>query len=72
MRHSTTPQHRGAGETDPSRTERHPQLTVSARNDMVIYGPKGEVLKRIEDRPFLGYGRRDKHGNPLAEGTPNQ
>ena len=39
---------------------------------MVIYGPKGEVLKRIEDRPFLGYGRRDKHGNPLAEGTPNQ
>lgn len=58
MRHSTKPQHRWAGEDDPTSTERHPQLTVSERNDRIIYGPKGEVLKRIEDRPFLGYGVR--------------
>lgn len=44
---------------EPYATERHPQLTVGERNDQIIYGPRGEVLKRIEDRPFLGYGKRD-------------
>ena len=45
-------------EDEPTRTERHPDVTVSERKDQIIYGPKGEVLKRIEDRPFLGYGIR--------------
>jgi hypothetical protein len=27
--------------------------------DKVIYGPKGDVIKRIEDRPFLGYHREN-------------
>ena len=43
---------------EPARVERIPNLEVSERNDKIIYGPRGEVLKRIEDRPFLGYGRR--------------
>jgi hypothetical protein len=31
-------------------------VDVGARAaDKVIYGPRGEVIKRIEDRPFLGY-----------------
>lgn len=52
------PTYRGP-EDEPGATERHPRLTVSERNDQIIYGPRGEVLKRIEDRPFLGYGKRD-------------
>ncbi len=31
--------------------ESNPQVTVSARQDKVLYGPKGEELIRIEDRP---------------------
>jgi hypothetical protein len=56
----------------PQRQERHTdryQWTQPGENpsgnvdvgeraaDKVIYGPKGEVIKRIEDRPFLGYHR---------------
>jgi hypothetical protein len=32
-----------------------PQVYESERRDTVLYGPKGEVLRRYVDRPFRGY-----------------
>ena len=32
--------------------ESNPQVIVSAREDKVLYGPKGEELLRIVDRPI--------------------
>lgn len=56
--HRNSPPHMREQDDEPSRVERHPDVTVDERCDQVIYGPRGEVLKIIEDRPFLGYGRR--------------
>jgi len=54
-RHDRRPQ---AYAQAPVGTNPSGQVEVSARAvDKIIYGPKGDVLKRIEDRPFLGYHR---------------
>ena len=38
--------------SSPANTaDKNPQVTVSARTDRVLYGPKGEELIRIVDRP---------------------
>ena len=43
----------GAGEQPTT----NPNVTEGARRDKVLYGPKGEELVRIVDRPFRGYRR---------------
>jgi hypothetical protein len=42
--------------TGPRTTQQNPTVVVSAREDRVLYGPRGEVIYRIEDRP-IGFRR---------------
>lgn len=39
-----------------STAQGNPQVTVSARQDRVLYGAKGEIILRLEDRP-IGFRR---------------
>ena len=58
MRHNIEPTTYNSKGDMPARVERLPDVEVAARVDKIIYGPNGEVLKRIVDRSFLGYGMR--------------
>lgn len=60
VRHNTDPTTFYVMGWDPPRVERAVNATVMERTDRVIYGPRGEVLKVIKDRPFLGYRRTDR------------
>lgn len=41
---------------EPAPPTRNPQVIVGAREDKVLYGTKGQILIRIEDRP-IGFRR---------------
>lgn len=43
------------GDNSPS----EPDARVSDRDDQVIYGPRGDVVAVVKDRPFRGYRRGD-------------
>jgi hypothetical protein len=46
---------------DNDATPENVQAHVEDRDpDKIIYGPRGEVLKRVADRPMQGYRRRPK------------